>query len=143
MPGAAEHVANLVANELLHLGTAWSKVLAGIEFLWAIDERLAHACRHRQTQVRVDVHLRATDPACCLNVRLGHAGGVFAQAASIFVDLAAQVLRHAGRPVQHQRIVAQARIEQSLLDGLQPVEVQVLLAFEFVRPVGVANRHGE
>jgi hypothetical protein len=41
--------------------------------------------------------------------------------------------------VQDQGVVAQASVQQGLLDRLEPVEVQVLRALELVGAVGVAD----
>ena len=45
--------------------------------------------------------------------------------------------------MQHQRIIAHARIEQRAFDCLESIEIEMLLSLEFIGPVGVSDRDSE
>ena len=87
MIGAAENVADFMADELLHFRTGGAEVFARIEFLRVFREGFADAGGHREAKVGVNVHLRAADAPGDFDVGLGHAGGVFAEFAAVFVNL--------------------------------------------------------
>src|SRR5213593_636234 len=105
MSRAAEYVAHLVADQFLDLRPCWPKIFSRIEFLWVLRESVAQSGSHRQTQVGVDIHFRATDAPGDFNVRLGHPGRVRAELATVLVNLFDQIFRHARSAVQHQGII--------------------------------------
>ena len=132
-----------MAHEFLHGLAGGPEILAGIELLGLGHEHLADRSRHGQTQVGVDVDLGATHAAGHFDVGLGHTGGLFAEVATVLVDLLGEILGNRGGSVQHQRVVTHAGVEQGLLDGLEALEIEVLFALELVGAVAVADGDGQ
>ena len=132
-----------MAHEFLHSLAGRREILAGIELLGLGHQDLADRGGHGQTQIGVDVDLGATHTASHLDVRLGHAGRLFAEVAAVLVDLLGEVLRNGGGSVQHQRVVTHTGFEQRLLNGLEALEVQMLFTLELVGTVAVADGNGQ
>ena len=143
MPGAAKDVTDLMAHEFFDLDPSRGEVFARIEFFRFLRENLPDAGGKRQAQVGVNVDLGATETASGFDVGFGHAGGVLTQFAAVFIDFLDEGFGHAGGAVQHEGIITHTGIHQRLFNGFEAFEVKVLLALEFIRAVGVANRHRE
>src|ERR1017187_2756315 len=106
----AQDVADLVPHQLFDPRPGWAQILAWIELLWV---------------------LREDSPAA----RRRHARRVGPQLSAVIVDFLHQIRGHARGSVQHQRIIAEARVHERLLDGFEPIEVEVLFPFKLIRPV--------
>jgi len=140
--GAAEHVLDLVPDEVFDALTGRAHVLARIEFLRVFGEHLADAGGHGHAEVGVDVDLGATHAAGHFDVGFRHALRV-GHLAAVLVDLGDEILRHAGGSVQHERIIAEVGIHERLLDGFEAFEIQVLFALELEGTMAVADGDGE
>src|ERR1017187_8920617 len=139
MSRAAEDVAYLVPHQLFDPRAGWAEILAWIELLRVFRECLPDGRGHCQAQIRVNIDLGAAGAPGDFDVRLRHARRIGSQLAAVLIDLLHQVLGDARSPVQHQRIIAESRIHERLLDGFEPLQVKVLFAFKLIRPVRVAD----
>jgi len=74
--GAAEHVLDLVPDEVFDMGARRPEILARIEFLRTFREHLADAGGHGHAEVGVNVDLRATHAARDFDVGFRHALGI-------------------------------------------------------------------
>ena len=74
--GTAEHVFNLVPEQIFYAGARRAKVFARVEFLRGFGENFADAGGHGEKQVGVNVDLRATHTARDFDVGFGHALGI-------------------------------------------------------------------
>src|ERR1017187_4745162 len=71
--GAAEHVLDLVPDEVFDALPGGAEVFARIKFLRAFREDFADAGGHGHAQVGVNVHLRAAHAAGAFDVGFRHA----------------------------------------------------------------------
>src|SRR5262245_3279866 len=84
--GTAQHIANLVPNQILNFGAGWSEIFAWVELFGIFGESFAQSSRHRQAQVGVDIYFGAASATGDLNVGLRDAGGVGAHFAAVLID---------------------------------------------------------
>src|SRR5215472_6811690 len=107
--GATEDVANLVADQLLHMRARWAEIFSRIKFLRVFGEGFSDACRQGQAQVGVNIDLGAAGAPGDLDVGLGNAGGVGAELAAVLINLLDEILGNTGGAMEHERIITQAR----------------------------------
>jgi len=107
MPSAAEDIADLVADEFLHLGAGSNQVFARIEFLWILGHDLADAGGECEAEVGVDIDLGAAGAAGDFNVSFRNASGILAELAAVLVNFGDEILGHAGGTVEDQGVIAE------------------------------------
>ena len=73
---AAQHVHDLVGDQLLDGGPGGLEVLAGVELVGVLVEELTDGAGHGQTQVGVDVDLTHRAPGGLTQLLLGDTHGV-------------------------------------------------------------------
>src|SRR5882724_8825683 len=143
MPGAVKDIAHFVPHEFFDFGAGGAEVLARIKFFRVIGEGLADSGGHREPEVSINVYFGASDPTSDFDISFGNARGLCPHLATELINLFNQVLGHAGSAVEDQGIIAQASVQQRFLDGFEPSEVEMLLAFEFVSAMRIADGDGE
>ena len=92
MTGAAEHVTDLVANEVFDLVASRSEVFSGVKFFRVFGEGLADGGGHGEAEIGIDVDLGATDAPGDFDIGFGDTCGVGAHFAAVFVDLFDEIL---------------------------------------------------
>ena len=118
LAGAAEDVAQLVADELLDVGTGGLQVLTRVELVGMLVEELTDGAGHGKTQVGVDVDLADGQFRCMTELLFGNTNCI-GHLAAVFVDHLHILLRNGGRAVQHDREAG-----QTLGDLFEDVEAQ-------------------
>ena len=107
LAGAAEDVAQLVADELLDVGTGGLQVLARVELVGMLVEELADGAGHGKTQVGVDVDLADGQLGCMTELLFGNTNSV-GHLAAVFVDHLHILLGHRGGTVKNNGEAGQA-----------------------------------
>jgi hypothetical protein len=141
--GGAEDVFDFVADEFFDFGPGGGEVLAGVEFLRILEEDFADGGGHGEAKVGVDVDLGATGAAGDFDIGFGNAGGVFAEFATVFVDVGDEVFGNRGGSVEDERVITEAGIHERFLDGFEAIEIEMLFALELVGTMGIADGDGE
>src|SRR5437660_9280484 len=132
MPGAAEDVAHFVTHEFFDIRAGGTEIFSGIKFFRIVRKSLANSSSHREAEVGINVYFGASNPARDLDVSFRNAGGLCAHSATVLIDIFNQVFGHTGSAVQNERVVPEPSIQQGFLNCLEPFEIEMLLAFEFV-----------
>ena len=84
--GGAEHVFDLVADEVLDGGAGRAEVFARIKLLGILPEHFSNGSSHSQSEIRVDVHLGTADTSRNFYIGLRHTRSVVAELAAKFID---------------------------------------------------------
>lgn len=95
LAGAAQHVHQLVAYQLLDVGAGGLQILAGIELVGVLVHELPDSAGHGQTQIGVDVDLADGQAGGLTQLLLGHTDGV-GHLAAVVVDHLHILLRYGG-----------------------------------------------